>query len=157
MKTNPHTHFILILTTFCIIVGCEQAAKANGDCSTDRLESGYCLEPYADLTGAKLRSSDLSGANLTGADFTFADLTMSDLSNAYLTYTNMSAAILSSAVLTNADLTGTDLTGATLIDAKMHGVVLIGVTVNNTMAPDGTFVNSLDDLKAHLNPAGGSL
>jgi len=73
----------------------------------------------ANLSYARLRSSDLSDANLNGVELTGADL-----DHATLYCAKLNRAILERANLCNADLRGADLRDANLSDANLSGANL---------------------------------
>ncbi|MCP4717229.1 MAG: pentapeptide repeat-containing protein [Deltaproteobacteria bacterium] len=103
----------------------------SSGCYTNWVVNGYCIAPHAYLAGA-----DLEDARLYEADLTYANLTGANLTGA-----NLIRANLYEADLTKADLEAADLWWTTLS----------GVTVYETIAPDGTVVNSEAELKAHID------
>lgn len=114
----------------------------------------------ANLSGANLRVAALANTRLDSAILIGADLSGAFLNPANLSAANLGGANLSSAHLRGANLNGTDLTGANLLDADlenanlsnarlagavMDGTGLSGVTWNNTICPDGTNSDEIDD------------
>ncbi len=131
--------------------------------------------PLADLRGARLVDVDLSGSNLVGAKFSGANLSGANLSGADLTGADLRGAILTDgAILNGANLTaanlsradGKDAPGAeddinpkaamcrsngsgpvtNLTGAKLVNAILMGATLDNANASDGT-----DFSRAHLD------
>ena len=126
--------------------------------------NGYCIQSFADLSEADLSGTDLSeadlfganlswanlrGANLHWANLRFANLSGTDLSWADLFGANLSWANLRGANLYWADLRFADLSGADLSGAKLFAD-LSDTSICSTIAPDGTWVNSVNELRNHL-------
>jgi len=82
----------------------------------------------ANLSGASLGSANLSQTNLSGADLSGANLGYTDLG-----YANLSRANLSDADLTQAALINTNLEGATLTRARVYGVSVWDVKLQNAI------------------------
>lgn len=87
-------------------------------------ETGYCIEPHAQLASANLSSVDLSYADLRWANLADADLDHADLTGALLTGTDLRWTDLRHAVLELADLRWADLRWATLSSAKLAHATL---------------------------------
>ena len=103
-----------ILLAFLMTIGTQVGAADPADLKKLK-DKGVCIL-------CNLVSANLSDANLAGADLTGADLSNADLSNAYLE---------------GANLDGTNLTGANLTGAAMKGITLC-----NTIMPDGSVIYS---------------
>jgi len=114
-------------------------ACPNAECSTGRVVNGYCIQPYAYLRNADLVYANLVSANLSGAD----------LQDANLSHAGLRAANLSGADLRNADLSGVNLVYANLARASINGADLSYAAVFSATAPDGTRVNSRNELLDH--------
>ncbi|MEO2121915.1 MAG: pentapeptide repeat-containing protein [bacterium] len=110
-------------------------------------EQSYYIEPYANLSGAKLIGASLSGANLVGANLAGANLSYAVLSEsitprpshiANLTNANLVGANLSNGFLPWVDLSGANLSGAFLIGTNLTGADLTNAILTNVTAANVT-------------------
>ena len=105
-----------LVVAIAFLAGCSSSDLSSGSTTIgpnlSSMVNGYKIEPYANLTGAKLSDTklirvDLYHANLTDADLRGANLSGANLATANLTYAN----------LTNTKMIGTKLFGAKLTGA----------------------------------------
>ena len=85
----------------------------------DGTQTGYIIEPGADLARADLARADLAGAILVGATLAGADLRWASLFRADLTDSNLHSANLAGADLRWANLSNADLRKAILDNVKL--------------------------------------
>lgn len=113
---------------------------------------------YSDLREADLSEADLRGVNLSGANLRDADLSGADLQTSLLAKTNFYRATLREAKLMNADLSSallveTQLKAANLTGARIYGVAVWNVEMQDTIqeqliiTPSQEPIITVDDLE----------
>ena len=95
----------------------------------------------ADLQQLK-DTNECVDCNLKGADLGYADLGEADLRGAYLEQADFKGADLKDADLRGAYLNGANLNGANLNGSVLRYAIVTGVTLCNTIMPDGSVINS---------------
>ena len=103
----------------------------------DGTQTGYIIEPGADLARADLARAKLEGANLRDAKLEGANLSDANLTNASLAGADLRRAKLNNAYLTGANLEGANLTRAKLIGANLEGANLWDADLTGTILPEG--------------------
>jgi uncharacterized protein YjbI with pentapeptide repeats len=87
---------------------------------------------HANLKGSNFRACRLRGINLFWAQLSGADLADSQMQNANLFLCNLRRAYLVEADLENAYCDGTQMEGADFGDARLNGVILSNVLLDNS-------------------------
>ena len=100
------------------------------------------LKDTNECVDCNLKGADLGYADLGETDLRGADLRGADLNGAYLRSANLSGADLGEADLRGAYLNGAYLNGANLNGSVLRYATVTGVTLCNTIMPDGSVINS---------------